>query len=94
MFLVVLDAHSKWLEVHPMSTSKAQTTIQHLRTIFAQFGFPENVVSDSGPIFISWKFKNFLVQNGVEHVMAAPYHLATNVLLERVVRTSKGGVKN
>ena len=38
MFLVVIDAHSKWLEVHLMPTITAQATIQHLRAIFAWFG--------------------------------------------------------
>ena len=70
-FLVVIDAHSKWLEVHPMPAIMAQTTIQCLRTIFAQFGLPERVVLDNGPTFISWEFKNFLHQNEVEHVLSA-----------------------
>ena len=93
LFLVVIDAHSKWLEVHPIPTIMAQATIHCLRTIFAQFGLPDRVVSDNGPTFISWEFKNFLCQNGVEHVMSAPYHPATNGLVERAVQTLKGGVK-
>ena len=44
MFLVVIDAHSKWLEVHPMPTITTQATIQHLTIIFVQFGLPERVV--------------------------------------------------
>ena len=30
MFLAVVDAHTKWLEVLPMSTTTAQTTIKKL----------------------------------------------------------------
>ena len=93
MFLVVIDAHSKRLEVHPMPTITAQPTIQRLRTIFAQFGLPEGVVPDNGPTFISWEFKNFLHQNGVEHVMSASCHPATNGLVERAVWTFKEGGK-
>ena len=46
MFLVVIGAHSKWLEVHPMPmiTAQATFTIQRLRTIFAQFGILESCV--------------------------------------------------
>ena len=53
MFLVLINAHSKWLEVHPRPMILAQATIQHLKTILAQFGLTGRVVSDNGPTFIS-----------------------------------------
>ena len=93
MFLVVIEAHSNWLEVHPMTTITAQATILRLRTIFAQFGLPERIVLDKVPNFISWEFKNFLRQDGVEHVMSALYHPGCNGLVERAVWTFKGGLK-
>ena len=93
MLLVVIDAYSNWLEVHPMPTITAQATIQHLGTIFSQVGLPERIVSDNRPTFISWEFKNFLHKKGVQYVMSALYHPATNGLVERAVRTFKGGVK-
>ena len=34
MFLVVVDAHTKWIEVVPMSNSTSFSTIQQLRTLF------------------------------------------------------------
>ena len=40
-----------------------------------------------------WEFENFLCQNGVEHVMFAPYHPATNGLVERSVWTFKERMK-
>ena len=45
MFLIVIDAHSKWIEVFPMATATAMTTIQRLTQLFAQFGIPESIVS-------------------------------------------------
>lgn len=47
MFLVVIDAHSKWIEVVSMTTATALTTIQQLRKIFSQFG---TIVSDNGTV--------------------------------------------
>ena len=44
MYIIVVDAHSKWLEVSPMGTATALTTIQHLRTLFARFGIPESLI--------------------------------------------------
>ena len=56
MFLVVVDAHTKWIEVVPTSNSTLFRTIQQLRTLFAQFGVPRTVVTDNGPCFISEEF--------------------------------------
>ena len=58
MFLLLIDAHSKWMEVHTLSSITAKSTIQCLRNIFAQFGLPERVVTDNGPTFVSAEFKN------------------------------------
>ena len=93
MFLVVIDAHSKWLEVIPMSTSTALTTIQTLRTLFAQFGIPESIVSDNGPQFVSAEFEQFCKRNGIKHIRVAPYHPSSNGLAERAVRIFKEGLK-
>ena len=49
-FLVV-DAYSKWPEVAVMSSATSEKTINVLRTMFAQHGLPEQLVSDNGPQF-------------------------------------------
>ena len=38
MWLVIIDTHSKWLEVFPMSSTTSNTTAQCLREVFARFG--------------------------------------------------------
>lgn len=40
MFLVVVDAYSKWLEVIPMATTSAGKTLEALRTLFARYRLP------------------------------------------------------
>ena len=51
MFLVVVDACTKWPEVVIMSDTTAEKTVDALRAIFATHGLPEQVVSDNGPQF-------------------------------------------
>ena len=41
MFLIVVDAHSKWPEVILMSTTTSTKTIETLQAIFARYGLPE-----------------------------------------------------
>ena len=65
MLLVVIDAHSKWIEVEVGKYATAEATNQRLQTIFARFGIPETVMTDNGPCFSSRE------NNGVVHSRSA-----------------------
>lgn len=93
MWLIVVDAHSKWPEVMAMKSTTAAKTIDKLRTLFAQHGIPEQLVSDNGPQFVSEEFAEFCRQNGIRHIKSAPYHPATNGLAERFVQSFKNAMK-
>ena len=89
MFLVVVDAYSKWLEVVPMTTTSAGKTIEVLRELFSRYGLPQVLVSDNGPQFTASEFGQFMKVNGIAHRRGAPYHPATNGEAERFVQTFK-----
>lgn len=94
MFLVVVDAHSKWPEVAVMKSTSSERTIEELRSIFSRFGLPQQLVSDNGPQLVSEEFKTFMEENGIQHIKSAPYHPATNGLAERFVQTMKQALKS
>ena len=93
MFLVVIDSHSKWMEVETVSAATSAITIEKLRAMFAIHGLPEMLVSDNGSCFTSVEFQQFTTRNGIRHVKVAPYHPASNGLAERAVQTFKEGMK-
>ena len=93
MFLLVVDAKSKWIEVFPMSSTTASATIRALRFLFATHGLPEVIVSDNGPQFVAQKIKDFLKSNGIRQRLSSPYHPASNGEAERAVRTFKESMK-
>ncbi len=93
MLLILVDAHSKWIDTHITTSSIATTTIERLRLSFSTHGLPELVVSDNGLAFSSVEFEEFLQQNGVKHLTTAHYHPASNGLGERAVQTVKEGIK-
>ena len=80
MFLIVVDVHSKWPEVIPMTTTTASRTNEELRKLFATHGLPEQLVSENGPQFIADEFGEFMRSNGIRHIKLAPYHPATNAM--------------
>ena len=93
MFLIVIDAHSKWIEVFPMTSATALTTVQHLRQLFSRFGIPDSIVSDNGSQFVAKEFQEFCKSNGIQHIRVAPYHPSSNGLAERAVQVFKQGMK-
>ena len=93
MFLVVVDAYSKWLDVHMTSSTTTSATLELLRKSFATLGLPEVVVSDNAANFTSEEFRSFMKRNGIKHVRTPPYHPASNGIAERAVQTLKDSIK-
>ena len=93
MFLVAVDAFSKWPEVKVMSTTTVPATLDVLREWFSVHGIPEQIVTDNGSQFTSDSFKVFTQRNGIRHVKSAPYHPASNGLAERFVQSFKQSLK-
>ena len=89
MFLIVVDSHSKWLEVELMHSITSEATIEKLREMFARYGIPQQLVSDNGPQFTSQEFSDFTRANGIKHTLVAPYHPRSNGQAERFVQTFK-----
>ena len=93
MFLIVIDSHSKWLEVLPVRAATSEETIEKLRRLFSTFGIPDKIVSDNGSVFTSGEFETFLKNNGIVHIRISPYHPSSNGLAERAVQIFKKAIE-
>ena len=60
----MIDTHSKWLEVIPMSISTIRRTFEELRDIFSRFDLPSQLVSDNEPQLTPTEFQEFLKSKG------------------------------
>lgn len=92
-YLIIVDAHSKWIEALPMGRTDAQSTITALSTVFSRFGLPSQLVTDNGPPFQSTEFKNYCIKNCIVHVTTAPYRPQGNGAAENAVKTVKKAIK-
>jgi hypothetical protein len=92
-YLVLVDAHSKWIEVVAMRGTDAGATTKALGNIFAQFGLPSQLVTDNGPPFSSQQFKIYCKNNFIRHVTSAPYRPQGNGLAENAVKNVKKCIK-
>ena len=72
-----------------MSSMTSLKTIKVLRTLFALYGIPEEMVSDNGPQLASEEFTQFLKQNVFRSSRVPLYHRASNGAAGRSVQTAK-----
>ena len=86
MFLVAVDAHSKWPEAVIMSSTTAFATV-------ATYRLPAQVVTDNGSQYTSEEFTTFLKLNGIKHTRSALYHPASNGQAEQFVQSLKQALK-
>lgn len=93
-YLLLIDAHSKWVEIELMhQNTTAERTVEVLRSWFARFGLPVELVSDNGPQYIAQCFKDFCSRNGIKHTLSPPYHPQTNGAAENIVKEAKKAFK-
>ena len=91
--LLLVDAHSKWLEAFVTSDKTTFTTLKHLRESVARFGVPSVIVTDNDPTFVSDQMKKFCTVNGIVKKTSPPYSPSSNGQVERYVATMKQSLK-
>ena len=89
--LVIVDATSKFIDVHITNCTNSNNVIDLLRKSFSNFGIPD-VVSDNAAYFVSTEIKNFYQKSGIKLINPAPFNPSTNGLAERAVQTAKSGL--
>uniref|UniRef100_A0A5S6R676 RNA-directed DNA polymerase n=1 Tax=Trichuris muris TaxID=70415 RepID=A0A5S6R676_TRIMR len=92
-YLLIVDSHSKWLDVERVASTESKEVIRHLARLFSTHGLPDVLVSDNGTAFDSAYFRQFCTANRIRFLRVAPYHPSSNGLVERVVQTTKQALR-
>lgn len=87
-----LDDRSRFIVGHGVSAaSSARFVMDVFRTAVTDFGAPEEVLTDRGPQYHSWRgksaFTKLLASMGIEHILARPRHPQTVGKAERWWKT-------
>ena len=92
MVLVIIDAHSKYIDVHVVNAAISSATITKLSQTFAIYGLPIVLVSDNATCFKISHFEELCRLNGIQHFTSAPIRSA-NEAAERAVQAVKAGLR-
>jgi len=84
--LLVVDAFTKFLRLYPCKSTTSSETIRHLKEYFRSYSKPRRLISDRGSAFTSNKFKDFVKEESIEHVLIATGTPRANGQVERVNR--------
>ena len=63
----------------------AQHIADHIKQIFAKYGWPDALVSDNGPCYASEIFKGLVEEYQVNHITSLPHYPQSNGLAEKYV---------
>jgi len=88
-YLVLVCYYSKYIEIAHMVNTTAFSVVNKLKSIFARFGCPEELVTDNGPPFGSGEFKDFVKFFDIKHTTSSPHYPQSNGQVERAVQVAK-----
>ena len=88
-FVLVVDTYSKYVEINELHDLTTESTIKSIKEIFARYGVPKILYTDSGSQYTSAKFKKFANEWGFKHQITTPKYHQSNGLAERHIQTIK-----
>ena len=88
-YLVLVDYTSHFPIVHKLKSMTALHIADHIKQIFAKYGWPNTIVSDNGPCYASETFKELMKEYQVNHITSLPHYPQSNGLAEKYVQIIK-----
>ena len=87
-YVLICDYFSKFLFLYKAKTS-FWSLRDHLIDLFSIEGYPDEIVSDNGPPFLSKEFTKFLSGLGIKHTTSSPGYPCSNGFIERHIQMVK-----
>lgn len=88
-YIVMVDYFSRFIEIKGLPDLSAKTTIERIKSVFAQHGIPLKVRTDNGPQFVAREFREFANAYDFLHITSSPRYPQSNGEAERAVQTAK-----
>lgn len=83
----VIDGFTKYVKLYAVSSANSDNAIKSLQSYFSAYSKPRRIISDRGTAFTSEKFKSFVKDEGIQHVLIATGTPQANGQIERINRS-------
>ena len=87
--LTVMCSATRFPEAFPLRNIESKTVCEALKGFFCTYGFPKVIQSDRGTNFLAKRFKQLMLEMGVEQMTSSAYHPQSQGALERFHQTLK-----
>ena len=91
-YLLLVDYLTKYPEVLNLPDKTAYSVIQKMKSVFARYGIPRELVSDHVP-FASYEMKSFAASWEFKLTHSSPGFPSSNGMAERAIKTVKHALK-
>ena len=88
-FLITVEYFSNYWEIDKLNNTLASSLILKLKSHFARYGCPDQVISDNGPQFDCQEFQKIAETWDFEHTPSSPGNSKANGKAESAVKTAK-----
>ena len=92
VYLLSVDFYSKWVCVEELQETRSIDVIRVQEKQLVDFGCPQRLISDNGPQYGSFEFREFAKRMNFEHVTSSPNYARSNGFSERSVQTVKNSL--
>ena len=88
-YMITVDYFSNFWELDRMYSTTAKVIIRKLKTHFARYGIPDEMIVDSGSQYTSDEFQQFCKEWGIKLTLTPPHHHQANGKAESAVKSAK-----
>ena len=73
-YLLIVDYNSQFPVVRKLTSMMAHHKADHFKQIFAEYGWPDTLISDNGPCYTSKVFKGLMAEYHINHITSSPHY--------------------
>ena len=81
-YLIIVDRHSGFITVFPMSSTKSEASIEVLTDHFLHGGYPRRMRADGAPNLDSKALESFRTEHGIAQELSSAYFAESKGLVE------------
>ena len=88
-YLLIVDYTSRFPIVRKLTPTMAQQVASHMKLIFSEYVWPENIISDNGPCYSAKAFTKLMSDYSMNHITSSLHYPQSNGLAEKYVQIVK-----